>query len=103
MYGLFFIALLAGITLEGESAQKLVSEKPSVSPVSPKTVSFVSPSLPKKVGSNLRKPAKLEIKKLPLVKIFEERGLDREQISGWSKDKEEGVSLKGNATPDWVK
>ena len=42
MYGLFFIALLAGITLEGESAQKLVSEKPSVSPVSPKTVTSAS-------------------------------------------------------------
>ena len=97
------MALLTGITLEGESVQKLVSSKSIVSPASPKTVSFVSPSLPETARSNHRKTVKLEIKKLPLVKLFEGPGLDRGQISGWTKDKDAGVSVKGNATPDWIK
>ena len=103
MFGLFFMALLAGVTLEGGSIQKLESAKSIVSLSAPKTVSFVSPSLPKKVESNPRKTAKLEIQKLPLVKIFEERGLDKGQITGWSIDKEAGVSVKDDVKSDWVK
>ena len=103
MFGLFFMALLAGVTLEGGSIQKLESAKSIVSLSAPKTVSFVSPSLPKKVESNPRKTAKLEIQKLPLVKIFEERGLDKGHITGWSKDKEAGVSVKGEVKSDWIK
>ena len=103
MFGLFFMALLAGVILEGESIQKVASAKPIVSLSAPKTVSFVSPSLSKKAGFNRKKTAKLEIKKLPLVKIFEERGLDKGQITGWSKDKKAGVSVKDDVKLDWVK
>jgi hypothetical protein len=103
MFGLFFMALLAGVTLEGGSIQKVEPAKSIVSLSAPKTVSFVSPSLPKKVESNPRKTAKLEIQKLPLVKIFEERGLDKGQITGWSKDKEGPNSSKGEGAPDWMK
>jgi len=97
------MALLAGVTLEGGSIQKVEPAKSIVSLSAPKTVSFVSPSLPKKVESNPRKTAKLEIQKLPLVKIFEERGLDKGQITGWSKDKEGPNSSKGEGAPDWMK
>ena len=103
MFGLFFMALLAGVTLEGESNQKVVSAKSIVSLSAPKTVGFVPPSLPKKAGPHPKNIAKLEIKKLPLVQIFEERGLDKGQISGWSKDKEARVPVKGDVTQDWVK
>ena len=103
MFGLFFMALLTGVTVEGEINQKVVSTKSIVSLSAPKTVGFVSPSLPKKVESNPRKTAKLEIQKLPLVKIFEERGLDKGQITGWSKDKEAGGSVKGEVKSDWIK
>ena len=97
------MALLAGVTLEGESNQKIVSVESIVSLSTPKANRILSPSLPKIAGFKLSKTAKLEVRKLPLVKIFEEQGLDTGQISGWSKDKEAGASVKGDVTPDWVK
>lgn len=103
MFGLFSIALLAMVTLEGKPDQKIVSVKSTISLPAPKTAGIVLPSLTIIPFSKLKKTNKLEVRKMPLVKIFEEQNLDPGQISGWAKDKETGVPLKGAATPDWIK
>lgn len=97
------MAVLASVTLEGVANQKIQSAKPILSLSAPKTVSLVSPSSPKMSGSKQRKTAKVVVKKLSLVKIREEQGLDIPEISGWAKDKESRVYKKGNAAPTWVK
>ena len=103
MFGLFFMAVLAGVSLEGEDNQKFASAKSIVSVSSPMNVSVLSSALPKPVASKSEKVARLEIRKLPLPMIFEEKGLDKGQIVGWSKDKEGPNSSKGESAPDWMK
>ena len=97
------MAVLASVTLEGEANQKFVSAKSIVSLSAPKTVSLVSLSSPQVSAPKQKKTAKVVVKKLSLVKIREEQGLDIPEISGWAKDKESRVYKKGDAAPAWVK
>ena len=97
------MAVLASVTLEGQVNQKVESAKSMLSLSASKTVSLVSPSSSKMSGSKQRKTARVVVKKLSLVKIREEQGLDIPEISGWAKDKESRVYKRGNSPPAWVK
>ena len=103
MFGLFSLALLAMITLGGEGNQKFVSVDSIESLPAAKTGNFVSPPSAKMAGFKLTKTTKAKVRTMPLVKIFEERGLNTGQISGWAQNKETGVHKMGKTTPDWVK